>query len=92
VLGATIKGEGYLHGNGYVVAWAIGHLMALAQPYDMIRIGATVGATSSPMLPKHWPPVVYEKTKDQFEVMRKISDRLGSRVWFAPPTSAARES
>jgi hypothetical protein len=22
VLGATSKGDGYLHGNGYVVAWA----------------------------------------------------------------------
>jgi hypothetical protein len=24
VLGATSRGDGYLHGNGYVVAWAIG--------------------------------------------------------------------
>ncbi|MBV8817837.1 MAG: hypothetical protein JO022_05730, partial [Acidobacteriaceae bacterium] len=26
VLGANQKGDGYLHGNGYVVTWAIGHL------------------------------------------------------------------
>jgi DNA topoisomerase III len=26
VLGATSQGEGYLHGNGYIVTWAIGHL------------------------------------------------------------------
>jgi DNA topoisomerase III len=25
VLGATSRGDGYLHGNGYVVTWAIGH-------------------------------------------------------------------
>ena len=31
VLGATGRGDGYLHGNGYVVTWAIGHLAALAQ-------------------------------------------------------------
>jgi DNA topoisomerase III len=24
-----------------------------------------------PMLPKHWPLVVYENTKDQFEVVRE---------------------
>ena len=30
VVGAVNKGEGYLHGNGYVVTWALGHLMALA--------------------------------------------------------------
>jgi DNA topoisomerase-3 len=35
VRGATSKGDGYLHGNGCVVAWAIGQLMALAQPHEM---------------------------------------------------------
>ena len=30
VLGASSQGDGYLHGNGYVVTWAIGHLAALA--------------------------------------------------------------
>jgi DNA topoisomerase-3 len=25
VLGATGRGDGYLHGNGYVITWAIGH-------------------------------------------------------------------
>jgi len=25
VLGASKKGEGYLHGNGWIVTWAIGH-------------------------------------------------------------------
>src|ERR1700678_1018652 len=38
VLGATARGEGYLHGNGYVVTWAIGHLASLGQP-DEIRPG-----------------------------------------------------
>ena len=35
VLGATKRGDGYLHGNGYVVTWAIGHLVALAQPHEI---------------------------------------------------------
>ena len=33
VLSATRQGDGYMHGNGYVVTWAIGHLVALAQPH-----------------------------------------------------------
>ncbi len=43
-----------------------------------------------PMLPQQWPLVVYEKTKDQFEVVRKIvnSPRI-SRVVCA--TDAGRE-
>lgn len=42
------------------------------------------------MLPESWPLVVYEKTKDQFEVVRKIvnSPRI-SRVVCA--TDAGRE-
>src|ERR1700730_18219267 len=35
VVGAAKKGEGYLYGNGYVVTWAVGHLIALAQPHEM---------------------------------------------------------
>ena len=32
VLGASSKGDGYLHGNGYVVTWAVGHLAARLAP------------------------------------------------------------
>ena len=35
VLGASSQGNGYLHGNGYVITWAIGHLAALAQPHEI---------------------------------------------------------
>ena len=35
VLGADKRGTGYLHGNGYVVTWAIGHLVSLAQPHEI---------------------------------------------------------
>ena len=35
VLGARTRGEGVLTGNGYVVTWAIGHLVALAQPHEI---------------------------------------------------------
>ena len=35
VLGADVRGKGYLQGNGYVVTWAIGHLVSLAQPHEI---------------------------------------------------------
>jgi DNA topoisomerase III len=90
VLGATSKGDGYLHGNGYVVAWAIGHLVALAQPHEMNPEWRYWRRDLLPMLPKHWPLVAYQKTKDQFEVVRKIlrSPRI-SRLVCA--TDAGRE-
>jgi DNA topoisomerase-3 len=72
VLGATKQGQGYLHGNGYVVTWAIGHLVALAQPHEIQPEWKHWRRDLLPMLPREWPLVVYEKTQSQFEVVRKI--------------------
>src|SRR6266403_3755658 len=90
VLGASSKGDGYQHGNGYVITWAIGHLAALAQPHEIHPQWRQWRRDLLPMLPDHWPLVVYEKTKDQFEVVRKIlnSPRI-SRIVCA--TDAGRE-
>ena len=61
-----------LHGNGYVVTWAVGHLVSLAQPHEINPDWKQWRFDSLPMLPASWPLVVYEKTKPQFEVVRKI--------------------
>ena len=72
VLGATQKGDGFLHGNGHIVSWAIGHLVSLAQPHEIKPEWRSWRLNTLPMLPAAWPLVVYEKTKDQFETLRKI--------------------
>jgi DNA topoisomerase-3 len=71
-LGATKRGDGFLHGNGYVVTWAVGHLVSLAQPHEINPDWKQWRFDTLPMLPTSWPLVVYEKTKPQFEVVRKI--------------------
>ncbi len=70
--------------------WAIGHLAALAQPHEIRAEWKFWRRDTLPMLPEAWPLVVYEKTKDQFEVVRKIlsSGKVG-RVVCA--TDAGRE-
>jgi DNA topoisomerase III len=90
VLGAQKAGAGFLQGNGYVVTWAIGHLVSLAQPHEINPLWRRWSKASLPMLPDHWPLVVYEKTRDQFEIVRKIliSQRV-ARVVCA--TDAGRE-
>src|SRR5947207_4083430 len=90
VLGAGAKGDVYLHGNGYVVTWAIGHLAALAQPHEINPDWKQWRRDTLPMLPKQWPLVVYEKTRDQFEVVRRIlnSPRISQIVCA---TDAGRE-
>jgi DNA topoisomerase III len=90
VLGATKQGQGYLHGNGYVVTWAIGHLVALAQPHEIQPEWKHWRRDLLPMLPRAWPLVVYPKTQPQFEVVRKIlnSPKVASIVCA---TDAGRE-
>src|ERR1700689_1046133 len=92
VLGATSQGNGYLHGNGYVVTWAIGHLAALAQPHEMNPAWRQWRRDLLPMLPQRWPLVVYDKTKDQFEIVRKIvnSSRISKIVWHTGGSSRRR--
>ena len=72
VLGATSRGDRYLHGSGYVVTWALGHLAALAQPHEINAEWRQWRRDLLPILPKRWPLVVYEKTKDQFEIVKRI--------------------
>src|ERR1700746_2778561 len=72
VLGANRPGEGYLYGDGYVVTWAVGHLVALAQPHEIHSEWRQWRSDLLPMLPERWPLVIYEKARDQFDVVRKI--------------------
>ena len=90
VVGASAKGDGYMHGAGYVVTWAIGHLVQLAQPHEIRPEWKSWRRESLPMLPREWPLMVNDQTRDQFEVVRKIlsSPRIG-RVVCA--TDAGRE-
>ena len=34
IVGADKKEDGFLHGNNYMVTWALGHLVQLAMPED----------------------------------------------------------
>ncbi len=72
VLGATRKQQGYLEGNGYQVTWAIGHLVTLAEPAEINAAWKKWRLELLPMLPSKWPLVVIEKTKDQFQTVKKL--------------------
>src|ERR1700723_388664 len=90
VLGANVRGKGYLQGNGYVVTWAIGHLVSLAEPHQMNPQWKQWRLESLPILPDQWPLVVYERSKEQFEVVQQILQApRGSRIVCA--TDAGRE-
>ncbi len=75
VLGATRRGQGWLAGNGYLVTWAIGHLVGLAEPHQIRPEWARWDWHRLPMLPSQWPLVVLGHAAAQFAVVRRI---LGS--------------
>ncbi|HVR07631.1 MAG TPA: DNA topoisomerase, partial [Thermoanaerobaculia bacterium] len=90
VLGAERRGDGCLVGNGYVVTWAIGHLVGLAQPHEIRPEWRRWQREALPMLPREWPLVVAEERREQFEAVRRIlGDADVERVVCA--TDAGRE-
>ena len=72
VLGATRRGDGTLSGGGFVVTWAVGHLVGLAEPHQIRPEWRRWQRALLPMLPRRWPLVVRESSRDQFEVARRL--------------------
>ncbi|MET0287611.1 MAG: DNA topoisomerase 3 [Polyangiales bacterium] len=71
VLGARERTDGALRGNGYLVTWAIGHLVALAQPEQINARWKGWRFESLPMLPQEWPLTVLDGTRKQFEIVQR---------------------
>ncbi len=72
VLGATKRSNGYLHGNGYTITWALGHLVTLAQPHEINPEWKYWRHEQLPMLPDKWPLVVLDRTQDQFKIICRL--------------------
>lgn len=90
VLGAGRRGEGYLEGAGHIITWAVGHLVALAEPQEINPAWRRWSLGTLPMLPAHFPLSVLPGTRGQFEIVRKILlDRAVDQVVCA--TDAGRE-
>jgi len=85
VLGANTKGDGYLHGNGYVVTWAIGHLRRWRSPRNSTGVEG-VAAQSAAHDPRFVAAGGLRKTKDQFETVRRILASRASRASSAQRT------
>ena len=75
VLGATIRKDGYLEGNSYLVSWCVGHLVELAPPniYDAKYVKWSIA--DLPILPERWQYLVSASTKKQFGILQKLMHR-----------------
>ena len=97
IVGAKSKQDGYLEGNGYLVTWAMGHLIALAMP-EAYGFSA-YKAEDLPIRPNPFQLVVRQVRKDkeyvsdpaalkQLKVIRSCFDKA-DRIIVA--TDAGRE-
>ena len=97
IVGATSKQDGYMEGSGYLVTWAMGHLIALAMP-EAYGFSA-YKAEDLPIRPNPFQLVVRQVRKDkeyvsdpaalkQLKVIRSCFDKA-DRIIVA--TDAGRE-
>ncbi|PAQ15656.1 DNA topoisomerase III [Bacillaceae bacterium SAOS 7] len=75
VLKCTKKGNGFLEGDKYIVTWALGHLVTLADPEAYDNKYKTWNLEDLPMLPERMKLVVMKQTGKQFNAVKAQLNR-----------------
>lgn len=70
VLNCNKKGNGYLEGDKYIVTWALGHLVTLADPENYDVKYKTWKLEDLPMLPDRLKLTVIKQTGKQFNAVK----------------------
>jgi DNA topoisomerase III len=72
LLGCNQKGNGCFIGSKYIVTWALGHLVTLADPEAYNDSFKTWKIEDLPMLPKHMELVVIKETSKQYAAVKQL--------------------
>jgi len=72
VLNCNQKGNGCFLGSKYIVSWALGHLVTLADPEVYAEKYKTWRIEDLPMLPLKMELVVIKETAKQFGIIKKL--------------------
>lgn len=75
VLGATGKQKSYYEGSNYVVTWALGHLVELAEPEDYDTKYKTWQLEHLPIIPDKMNLKVIRETSHQFKAVAQLCKR-----------------
>ena len=75
VLNCGQKGKGFMEGPNYVVTWALGHLVTLAEPDDYDKNLKQWRMEDLPMLPEKMKLKVIKQTSHQYQVVRGLMQR-----------------
>jgi DNA topoisomerase-3 len=90
VLKCSIKNKGFMEGPQFVVTWALGHLVTLAEPDDYDQKYKEWRLEDLPMLPTSMKLKVIRQTSHQFQVVRNLMKR-GDLKELVIATDAGRE-
>ncbi|MBD7970037.1 DNA topoisomerase III [Paenibacillus gallinarum] len=90
VMGSREKHKSYFEGPQYVVTWALGHLVGLAEPEDYDRKYATWNLEDLPILPKQTKLKVLRETNHQYKAVAQLMKRSDIKELIIA-TDAARE-
>ena len=71
VLHCSQKGNGTLEGKDYVVTWALGHLVTLADPEEYDKKYTKWELSTLPMMPEKMKLVVIRQTSKQYNTVKK---------------------
>lgn len=72
VLNCKQNGQGCLIGQKYIVTWALGHLVTLADPEVYSEVYKSWSMESLPMLPKKMELVVIKETSKQYNAVKNL--------------------
>ena len=75
VLGATLRKNGYLEGNGYLVSWCFGHLAGLADADYYDNRYAKWRKEDLPIIPSSFRFRIAEDKRNQFDLLRTLMRR-----------------
>ena len=75
VLGSKNEKNGYIEGPKYVITWALGHLVTLADPESYGERYKSWSLEDLPILPKHLKTVVIKKSGKQFNTVKSQMNR-----------------
>ncbi|SEO21568.1 DNA topoisomerase-3 [Amphibacillus marinus] len=90
VLNCTKKQNGFFEGNQYIVTWALGHLVTLADPEVYDNKYKTWRIEDLPMLPDRLKLVVMRQTNKQFQTVKTQLNRKDVKE-IVIATDAGRE-
>ena len=75
VMHCNKKTNTYIEGTEYIVTWALGHLVTLADPEEYGKEYQTWSMDTLPMLPKDWKLVVIKQTGKQYHAVKELLHR-----------------